>query len=105
MVTYKWIRAAAVICLALMLTCCGKGNKGNDAGSGATSGGSSAGSADTDLDTDSEREEAQQDEIYASTDLFFEDGDVCTQFLRLIVPDQFGEDPSFHYFQDPEAAA
>lgn len=103
MVKYKWIRAAAVICLALMLTCCGKGNKGNDAGSGATSGGSSAGSADTDLDTDSEREEAQQDEIYASTDLFFEDGDVCTQFLRLIVPDQFGEDPSFHYFQDPEA--
>lgn len=103
MAKYRWMAAAAVICLAAMLTCCGKGNKGDDAGSGATSDGAAVNSADTDLDSDSEREEAQQDEIYASTDLFFEEGDVCTQFLLLIVPDQFGEDPSFHYFQDPEA--
>ena len=93
--------AAAV--LAAMLVCCGSDDKGNNAGAAATSDQVSTEYADADLEKDSEQEEADQDEVQASMDLFFEDGDVCTQFFRLILPEEWDGGVSYHYFQEPEA--
>lgn len=93
--------AAAV--LAAMLVCCGSDDKGNNAGAAATSDQVSTEYADADLEKDSEQEEADQNEVQASTDLFFEDGDVCTQFFRLILPEEWDGGVSYHYFQEPEA--
>lgn len=99
-------RGAAVIAaavLAAMLVCCGSDDKGNNAGAAATSDQVSTEYADADLEKDSEQEEADQDEVQASMDLFFEDGDVCTQFFRLIPPEEWDGGVSYHYFQEPEA--
>ena len=93
--------AAAV--LAAMLVCCGSDDKGNNAGAAATSDQVSTEYADADLEKDSEQEEADQNEVQASTDLFFEDGDVCTQFFRLILHEEWDGGVSYHYFQEPEA--
>ena len=38
----------------------------------------------------------------ASTDLFFEEGNVCTQFIRLTPPQEWDSGVSYHYFQEPD---
>ena len=63
----------------------------------------SAETADAQLGTDSEKEESAQEEPRASSDLFFEDGSVCTQYLRLTPPEEWGNGVSYHYFQEPES--
>ena len=98
-------RSAAVILavvLAAALISCGRKENGNNAGAGASSDQVSAESADTELDKDSEQEEAAPEEAQASTDLFFDEGDVCTQFIRLIPPEEWDGGVTYHYFQEPE---
>ena len=103
MLKFRVAAATAAICLAAVLTCCGKDDKESSAQAGVTSDRGSAEYADADLETDSEEEETQQEEEQASTDLFFEDGAVCTQFFRLILPEEWDGGVSYHYFQEPEA--
>ena len=38
-----------------------------------------------------------------AADLFIEDSDVCVQFMRLHAPEEWKENVTYHYFQDPEA--
>ena len=102
MLKFRVGAATAAICLAAVLTCCGKDDKESSAQAGVTSDRGSAEYADADLETDSEEEETQQEEEQASTDLFFEDGAVCTQFFRLTPPEEWESGVSYHYFQEPE---
>jgi len=102
MLKFRVAAATAAICLAAVLTCCGKDDKESSAQAGVTSDRGSAEYADADLETDSEEEETQQEEEQASTDLFFEDGAVCTQFFRLTPPEEWESGVSYHYFQEPE---
>ena len=93
-------RGAAVLAaagLAVMLACCGKGDKTNNAGDGGTSDGLLSEYADTDIEADSEQEENEAEEAAASTDLFFEEGNVCTQFIRLTPPQEWEGGVSYHY--------
>ena len=99
-------RSAAVILavvLAAALISCGRKENGNNTGAGATSDQVSGESADTELDKDSEQEEAAPEEAPASTDLFFDEGDVCTQFIRLTPPEEWDGGVTYHYFQEPDA--
>ena len=101
----RWFRRTAfiaVICLAVILTCCGSDDKENSAETASSSDQVSAETADARLGTDSEKEESEQEEPKASSDLFFEDGGVCTQFLRLTPPGEWENGVSYHYFQEPE---
>ncbi len=98
-------RGAAVLaaaCLAALLVCCGKGDKSNNAGEAGTSERLLSEYADTDLEEDSEQEEDEAEEPTASADLFFEEGSVCTQFFRLVPPEEWAGGVSYHYFQEPE---
>lgn len=100
---FRGTAAAAAIGLALVLTCCGRDNKDNSAETAASSDQEADGTADAQLGTDSEKEEAQPEEARASADLYFEDGDVCTQFLRLTPPGEWENGVGYHYFQEPES--
>ena len=91
------------VLLAAALTGCGRKENGNNAGAAGTSDQVSAESADTELDEDSEQEETAPEEARASEDLFFDEGDVCTQFLRLTPPEEWAGGVTYHYFQEPEA--
>ena len=98
-------RGAAVLAavfLAVLLLSCGKGGKNNNAGEAGTSDRILSEYADTDLEEDSEQEESEAEEPAASTDLFFEEGDVCTQFFRLTPPEEWNSGVNYHYFQEPE---
>ena len=75
------VLAAAV--LAALLVCCGKSDNSNNAGDAGTSDGLLSEYADTDIEEDSEKEVSEAELPTASTDLFFEEGTVCTQFIRL----------------------
>lgn len=100
------VRGAAVIVtllLAAMLVCCGKEDKSDKAQAGATSDQVSAEKTDAELEKDSEQEEAEVDVPVAGTDLFFEDGDVCTPYFRLTPAQEWSDGVSYHYFQEPEA--
>ena len=97
-------RCAAVLAaagLAALMISCGKGDKSNNAGDAGTSAGLLSEYADTDIEEDSEQEENEAEEPAASTDLFFEEGDVCTQFIRLTPPQEWDSGVSYHYFQEP----
>ena len=100
---FRGSAAAAAICLAVVLTCCGSDNKENSAGTAGSSDQVSYETADAQLGTDSEKEESEQEEARASSEMFFEDGDVCTQFLRLTPPGEWENGVSYHYFQEPES--
>ena len=98
-------RGAAVLAavfLAVLLLSCGKVGKNNNAGEAGTSDRILSEYADTDLEEDSEQEESEAEEPAASTDLFFEEGDVCTQFFRLTPPEEWNSGVNYHYFQEPE---
>lgn len=99
-------RGAAVLaaaCLAMLLVCCGKGDNSNNAGEAGTSDRILSEYADSDLEEDSEQETDAAEEHTASTDLFFEEGNVCTQFFRLVPPEEWDGGVNYHYFQEPEA--
>ena len=101
----RWFRRTAfiaVICLAVILTCCGSDDKENSAETASSSDQVSAETADARLGTDSEKEESEQEEPKASSDLFFEDGGVCTQFLRLTPPGEWENGVSYHSLPEPE---
>ena len=93
---------AAVIFLAAVLTCCGKAEKNRETNDGSTAQKADTEIASADLARDSEKEETEEIERKASTDLFLEDGDVCTQFIRLTSYGEWEDEVTFHYFQDPE---
>ena len=99
---FRWTAVAAAFSLAVVLTCCSRENKEKGASAGATDQ-VSAETADAQLGTDSEKEESAQEEPRASSDLFFEDGSVCTQYLHLTPPEEWGNGVSYHYFQEPES--
>ena len=92
----------AAICFAALLACCGKAEKTKNSDTGSTSHQADAEYANADLEQDSEMEETGQEERKAAMDLFSEDGDICTQFLRLTPPEEWGENVTYHYFQEPE---
>ena len=95
------VLAAAV--LAALLICCGKDDQSNNAGEAGTSDRIVSEHADTDLEEDSEQEEDEAEEPTASTDLFFDEGDVCTQYFRLTPPEEWENGAAYHYFQEPES--
>ena len=95
--------AIAALCLTAALTCCGRDNKDNSSETAASYDLEAAETARDQLGTDSEREESEKEEERASTDLFFEDGDACTQFLRLSPAQEWENGVSYHYFQEPES--
>ena len=100
------IRGTAVLAaagLAALLVCCGKEDQSNKAGEAKTSDRIVSEYADTDLSEDSEQEEDEAEKPTASADLFFDEGDVCTQFIRLTPPQEWENGASYHYFQEPEA--
>ncbi|MBQ8052341.1 MAG: hypothetical protein IJ198_00845 [Lachnospiraceae bacterium] len=92
----------AAFCLAVMLSGCGRDKKENNAEAASSSDQVAEQAPKDELGTDSEKEESEEEEARASTDLFFEDGDVCTQFFRLTPPEEWGDGVSYHYFQEPE---
>ena len=94
---------AAALCLIALLACCGKvdNNKKTDTGSTAEKTDTEIASAD--LALDSEQEETEEEERKASADLYWEDGDICTQYLKLTSCGEWEEDVTCHYFQEPEA--
>lgn len=92
----------AAFCLAVMLSSCGRDNKENNAEAASSSDQVSEQAPEDELGTDSEKEVSEEEEARASTDLFFEDGAVCTQFFRLTPPEEWGDGVSYHYFQEPE---
>ena len=100
---FRLTAVIAAFCLAVVLTCCGSDNKDNSAETASSSDQVSAETADAQLGTDSEKEESEQEEPRASSDLFFEDGAVCTQFLRLTPPGEWENGVSYHYFQEPDS--
>ena len=73
---FRLTAVIAAFCLAVVLTCCGSDNKDNSAETASSSDQVSAETADAQLGTDSEKEESEQEEPRASSDLFFEDGAV-----------------------------
>ena len=95
--------AIAALCLTAALTCCGRDNKDNSSETAASYDLEAAETAWDQLGTDSDREESEKEEERASTDLFFEDGDACTQFLRLSPAQEWENGVSYHYFQEPES--
>lgn len=95
--------AIAALCLTAALTCCGRDNKDNSSETAASYDLEAAETARDQLGTDSDREESEKEEERASTDLFFEDGDACTQFLRLSPAQEWENGVSYHYFQEPES--
>lgn len=99
---FRQAGAIAVLCLAALLAGCGKDSGSEAPGAGATADQIAQESANTDLEQDSAQEMTDQEEIEAATDLFMEDGDVCTQFMRLSVPDEWKGNVNYHYFQDPD---
>ena len=88
--------AIAALCLTAALTCCGRDNKDNSSETAASYDLEAAETARDQLGTDSEREESEKEEERASTDLFFEDGDACTQFLRLSPAQEWENGVSYH---------
>ena len=100
---FRGTAAAAAVGLALVLTCCGRNNKDNGSETAGATDQAAAETADAQLGTDSEKEESVQEEARAFMDLFFEDGDVCTQFLRLTPPGEWENGVGYHYFQEPES--
>ena len=93
----------AAICLIALCTSCGRAENSVKTNAGSTAKEADAKNANADLALDSEKEETGQEERKPSTDLFHEDGGVCTQFLRLTVPEEWEGNVTFHYFQEPEA--
>ena len=101
---YRRIAALiTAIWLIALLACCGKTEKTKGPDTGITAEQADTEGEGTDLAQDSEREETGQKEKMPSMDLFWEDGDICTQFYRLSVPGEWEEDVTCHYFQEPEA--
>jgi len=92
----------AAVCLIAVLTCCGKADKTKETGAGSTAEQSDTETANTDLSLDSEKEETGEEERKASTDLFWEEGDICTRFIKLTSLREYKEEVTCHYFQDPE---
>ena len=92
----------AAICLIALCTCCGKAESSGKTDAGSTAEQADAKNENTDLALDSEMEETGQEERKPSTDLFMEDGEICTQFLKLAVPGEWEGNVTFHYFQEPE---
>ena len=88
------------LCMIAVLTCCGKDDSAN---AFTTSDSVKTETANADLDEDSALEVDDQDERQAASDLFLEENDVCVQFMRLHAPEEWAENVSYHYFQDPEA--
>lgn len=91
------------LCLIAVLTCCGRKSSSDNANMFATNDLVAAENASADLEQDSALEEADRDERQAATDLFTEDTDVCVQFMRLHTPEDWEENVTYHYFQEPEA--
>lgn len=92
----------AAICAAALLTGCGRTENTKKTDTGSTAHQADAEYANADLERDSEREETGQEERKAAMDLFREDGDICTQFLRLTPPEEWEDNVTYHYFQEPE---
>lgn len=91
------------LCLITVLTGCGKNGSNDSADAYATNDLVAAENASADLEQDSALEVADREDRQAATDLFIEDADVCIQFMRLHAPEEWKENVTYHYFQDPEA--
>ena len=91
------------LCLIAVLAGCGRNSSSDNANVSATNDLVAAENASADLEQDSALEEADRDERLAATDLFMEDEDVCIQFMLLHIPEEWKENVTYHYFQDPEA--
>jgi hypothetical protein len=92
----------AAVCLIAALTCCGKADKTKETDTGSTAEQADTETANTDLSLDSEKEETGEEERKASMDLFWEEGDICTQYIKLTSLGDCKEELTCHYFQDPE---
>lgn len=90
------------VCLIALLTGCGKAENNEREGDAA----STAVQADTesaseDLEKDPGTDERGEDLETASADLVLEEGGLCTQYLRFTVPEEWKDNITSHYFQDP----
>lgn len=94
---------AAAVLIMILVTACGKNAGKESAGAGKTSDQASVEIADADLAQDSVQDEEDLSQKSASTDLFVEDGVVCTQFLALAQPGDWDGHVIYHYFQEPES--
>lgn len=95
----KWMIA---VCLIALLAGCGKADNNNQKGDAAsTAVQADAESASEDLEKDPGADESGEDLETASTDLVREEGDLCTQYLRFSVPEEWKDNITCHYFQDP----
>lgn len=92
----------AAVCLIAFLTCCGKADKTKETDTGNTAEQADTETANADLSLDSEQEETGEEERKASMDLFREEGDICTQYIKLHSLGEYKDAVTCHYFQDPE---
>ena len=90
------------VCLIAVLTCCGKADKTGKTDTGSTAAQADAETANADLSLDSEQEETGEEERKAPMDFFWEDGDICTQYIKLTSLGEYKGEVTCHYFQDAE---
>lgn len=104
MLRFRMAGLAAAVMLSIVLTGCG-GQKADRTDNSAASAAETAEGADAaeEQELDSAQAEVAENETHASTDLFMEDGAVCTQYFSLTPPKEWEGHVSYHYFQDPEA--
>ena len=93
----------AVVCLAVLLTCCGRTEKDKGTDTGSTAQKADTEIAGADPARDSEQEETEEIERKAAADLFWDNEDICTQFIKLTSYGEWKGDVTCHYFQEPEA--
>lgn len=102
MTKFRKAGITAALFLILITAGCSKAGRTESAENSVTSDITAAETADVDLEQDPEIGESQAEEVRASTDLFFEDGAVCTQYLRLAPPQGWEGHVTYHYFQEPD---
>ncbi len=94
------------VCLIALVTGCGRTeNNDRKEDTASTAVAADAESASEDLEKDPGSEESGEVLETASTDLVWEEGDLCTQYLRLSVPEEWKNEITCHYFQDPASGS
>lgn len=94
------------VCLIALVTGCGRTeNNDRKEDTASTAVAADTESASEDLEKDPGSEESGEVLETASTDLVWEEGDLCTQYLRLSVPEEWKNGITCHYFQDPASGS
>jgi len=93
----------AMLCSAVLMTgCSGNSPKTGNTENGSTGEETAAEIESEDLDEDTAGEETEPEHETAPRDLVIDGSDIYTQFFHLSAPEEWEQNVSCHYFQDPE---